>query len=96
MLEMVSGIMKPVSASLQTIGKDLVLALAEIEVMHKMLKELRQYDVVKFDKNIFQETIKLADKVRVDKATVEIKPRTVNLSLYRANAGAQDQTAADY
>ena len=38
MLEIVSGIMKPVSAKLQTIGKDLVGALEDIEVMHKLLK----------------------------------------------------------
>ena len=96
MLEMISALMKPVSASLQTVGKDLVLALAEIELMHNLIKDLRQYDSKKFAEKVFQPTIELAEKVGVHRFIVEIKPRTTGLSLYRANAGPQDQTASDY
>ena len=96
MLEEISGIMRPVSVSLQSSGKDLVRALAEIKDMQELLEEMRNYDAVKFDEKIFQESLKLASKVNVDKDTLEIKPRTARLSLYRANAGPNEQTAADY
>ena len=88
--------MRPVSVSLQAIGKDLVHALAEIKDMLKLLEELHSYDDLKFDEKIFQETHKIASKINVDKDILEIKPRTANQSVYRANVGPKEQTAADY
>ena len=78
MLENISGIMRPVSVSLQAIGKDLVHALAEIKDMLKLLEELHSYDDLKFDEKIFQETHKIASKINEDKDILEIKPRTAN------------------
>ena len=78
MLENISGIMRPVSVSLQAIGKDLVHALAEIKDMLKLLEELHSYDDLEFDEKIFQETRKIASKINVDKDILEIKPRTAN------------------
>ena len=88
--------MSPVSVSLQAIGKDLVHALAEIKDMLKLLEELHSYDDLEFDEKIFQETRKIASKINEDKDILEIKPRTDNQSVYRANVGPKEQTAADY
>ena len=63
MLENISGIMSPVSVSLQAIGKDLVHALAKINDKLKLLEELCSYDALKFDEKIFQETVKLQAKL---------------------------------
>ena len=87
MLENISGMIRPVSVTLQAIGKDLVHALAEIKDMLKLLEELRNYDALKFDEKILQETRKIASKINVDTEMLEIKQRTANLSVYRANAG---------
>jgi hypothetical protein len=95
MLEKISGLMRPVSVSLQAVGKDLVTALADVDNMLTVLKQFRSYTADEFTA-IFQAACELADKVGLEKAVMEIKPRHGKRSVYRANAGQESQSAADY
>ena len=94
-LEKISSIIKPVSSSLQAVGADLFSALADIDNMLKLLQKLRAFGKDEFN-NMYLGIIKLAERIGIDVEAMNRKPRVGGMSLHRANAGEDQQTASDY
>ena len=95
MLQKVSVIMKPVSARLQAVNNDLIAALADIDAVLRLLQDLRDWDTNEFAK-MFEDILNLAEKIGVEREMMKVKPRIMTNSVYRANAGTNEQTAEDY
>ena len=91
-LEKVSAIMRPLSAMLQNVENDIILALSLIDDTTLGLQNLRNDGSFKF----FDEACAVAQGVGITRAEMEFKPRFCKRSVFRSNSGDASYCASDY